>query len=45
MKVLVVSRAITLPLIAAGGSGLISVIANAFPHEMSSVVNFALEEK
>ncbi|MDG1516947.1 MAG: 4-hydroxy-tetrahydrodipicolinate synthase [Flavobacteriales bacterium] len=37
--------AITLPLIAAGGSGLISVIANAFPHEMSSVVNFALEEK
>ncbi len=36
---------ITLPLIAAGGTGLISVIANAFPHEMSSVVNFALEEK
>jgi 4-hydroxy-tetrahydrodipicolinate synthase len=36
---------ITLPLIASGGSGLISVIANAFPHEMSSVVNFALEEK
>lgn len=36
---------ITLPLIAAGGTGLISVIANAFPHEMSSIVNFALEEK
>jgi 4-hydroxy-tetrahydrodipicolinate synthase len=36
---------ITLPLIASGGSGLISVIANAFPHEMSSVVNFSLEEK
>ncbi len=36
---------ITLPLIASGGTGLISVIANAFPHEMSSVVNFALEEK
>lgn len=36
---------ITLPLIASGGAGLISVIANAFPHEMSSVVNFALEEK
>lgn len=36
---------ITLPLIAAGGTGLISVIANAFPHEISSVVNFALEEK
>ena len=36
---------ITLPLIASGGKGLISVIANAFPHEMSSLVNFALEEK
>ncbi len=36
---------ITLPLIAAGGNGLISVIANAFPHEMSSVVNFSLEDK
>lgn len=36
---------ITLPLIAAGGTGLISVIANAFPHEISSVVNFALDEK
>jgi 4-hydroxy-tetrahydrodipicolinate synthase len=36
---------ITLPLIAAGGTGLISVIANAFPHEITSVVNFALEDK
>ena len=36
---------ITLPLIAAGGKGLISVIANAFPHEITSVVNFALEDK
>ncbi len=36
---------ITLPLIAAGGKGLISVIANAFPHEMSSVVNFSLEDQ
>ncbi|MBI34788.1 MAG: 4-hydroxy-tetrahydrodipicolinate synthase [Flavobacteriales bacterium] len=35
---------ITLPLIASGGKGLISVIANAFPHEMSSVVNFSLED-
>lgn len=34
---------ITLPLIAVGGKGLISVIANAFPHEMSSIVNFSLE--
>jgi len=36
---------LTLPLIAAGGTGLISVIANAFPHEITSVVNFALDEK
>ncbi len=36
---------ITLPLIASGGKGLISVIANAFPHEMSSVVNFSLENR
>ncbi|MBK20748.1 MAG: 4-hydroxy-tetrahydrodipicolinate synthase [Flavobacteriales bacterium] len=36
---------ITLPLIASGGKGLISVIANAFPHEMSSVVNFSLEDR
>lgn len=36
---------ITLPLIAAGGTGLISVIANAFPHEITSVVNFALEDR
>lgn len=36
---------ITLPLIAAGGTGLISVIANAFPHEITSIVNFSLEDK
>jgi 4-hydroxy-tetrahydrodipicolinate synthase len=36
---------ITLPLIASGGKGLISVIANAFPHEMSSVVNYSLEDR
>lgn len=36
---------LTLPLIAAGGTGLISVIANAFPHEMTNIVNFAIEEK
>ena len=36
---------ITLPLIASGGKGLISVVANAFPHEMSSVVNFSLEDR
>lgn len=36
---------LTLPLIAAGGTGLISVIANAFPNETSDMVHFALEEK
>lgn len=36
---------LTLPLIAAGGTGLISVIANAFPDETSNMVHFALEEK
>jgi len=36
---------ITLPLISVGGTGLISVIANAFPHEMSSIVNSALEDR
>ena len=36
---------ITLPLIASGGKGLISVIANAFPHEMSTIVNFSLEDR
>lgn len=32
-----------LPLIACGGDGVISVIANAFPREFSSMVNAALE--
>jgi 4-hydroxy-tetrahydrodipicolinate synthase len=33
---------LTLPLIAAGGTGVISVAANVFPHEMSSLVKNAL---
>jgi 4-hydroxy-tetrahydrodipicolinate synthase len=33
----------TLPLIAAGGSGVISVLANAFPFECSEMVNNALK--
>ena len=37
--------AISLALVALGGSGVISVIANAFPKEFSSMVNFALEGK
>jgi 4-hydroxy-tetrahydrodipicolinate synthase len=35
--------AITLAMIALGGSGVISVIANAFPAQFSQMVNFALE--
>jgi len=34
---------LTLPLIAAGAEGAISVIANAFPHEFSALVRAALE--
>lgn len=34
---------ITLPLIACGGSGVISVIANAYPKTFSSMVKFAVE--
>jgi len=34
--------AITLPLISVGGSGVISVIANAYPGEWSKMVNLAL---
>lgn len=35
--------AITLPMISLGGSGVISVTANAFPEEFSSMVSSALE--
>jgi 4-hydroxy-tetrahydrodipicolinate synthase len=37
--------ALTLPLISAGVSGVISVVANALPKEFSTMVNFALENK
>ncbi|MBN1275970.1 MAG: 4-hydroxy-tetrahydrodipicolinate synthase [Deltaproteobacteria bacterium] len=37
--------AITLPLISIGASGVISVVANAFPKEFSNMVNKALEMK
>jgi len=33
----------TIPLIAAGGSGVISVLANAFPNQCSELVNHALK--
>jgi 4-hydroxy-tetrahydrodipicolinate synthase len=34
---------LTIPIIAAGGSGIISVLANAFPAATSELVNFALK--
>lgn len=34
---------ITIPVIAAGGSGVISVLANAFPNQCSELVNHALK--
>ena len=34
---------LTLPMIAVGGTGVISVIANAYPKEYSDMVRFALE--
>lgn len=37
--------AITLPLMAVGMSGLISVVANAYPKEVSDMVHFAMEGK
>lgn len=35
--------ALALPIIAIGGSGLISVIANAYPKDLSEMVNYALK--
>ena len=35
--------AITLPLISIGGAGVISVVANAYPAQFSTMVNFALK--
>lgn len=35
--------ALALPIIAIGGAGVISVTANAFPHEISSMVNYGLK--
>ena len=36
---------ITLPMILAGGSGVISVIGEGFPYEFSQMVNFGLKKK
>ena len=36
--------ALTMPLIACGAKGVISVTANAFPKQVSSMVNFALKD-
>jgi 4-hydroxy-tetrahydrodipicolinate synthase len=35
--------ALTLPIVAAGGAGVISVAANAYPREISDMVNYALK--
>jgi 4-hydroxy-tetrahydrodipicolinate synthase len=35
--------ALTLPIVAAGGAGVISVAANAYPREVSDMVNYALK--
>jgi len=37
--------ALTFPMIALGADGVISVVANAFPSDFSSMVNFALDSK
>jgi 4-hydroxy-tetrahydrodipicolinate synthase len=37
--------AITMPLIAAGADGVVSVVANAFPKRFSELVHASLEEK
>jgi 4-hydroxy-tetrahydrodipicolinate synthase len=37
--------ALTLPLLAVGADGVISVVANAFPREFSEMVNFGLKGK
>ena len=34
---------LTIPIIACGGSGVISVLANAFPEQCSEIVNYALK--
>lgn len=44
-KVISGDDALTLPLIALGGSGVISVIANAYPKEFSKAVNLALNNQ
>ena len=36
---------LTLPIILSGGSGSISVIANAFPSKISKMINFAMSQK
>jgi len=35
---------VALPMVAVGGEGVISVIANAYPREFSGMINFALKE-
>lgn len=42
-KVISGDDALTLPMIAAGADGVISVVANAYPYEFSEMVRFALK--
>jgi 4-hydroxy-tetrahydrodipicolinate synthase len=42
-KVISGDDALTLPIIALGGEGVISVVANAFPKQFSNLVNYALK--
>jgi 4-hydroxy-tetrahydrodipicolinate synthase len=37
--------ALTLPILAAGGDGVISVVANAFPQLFSAMVNYCMENR
>lgn len=42
-KVLSGDDVLALPIISIGGQGIISVIANALPHKLSSLIHFAME--
>ena len=42
-SVISLDDALTLPMMAAGAIGVISVIANAFPRQMSEMVNYCLK--
>ena len=45
IKVICGDDQLTLPMILSGGSGSISVIANAFPNKISKMISFAMSQK